>query len=151
MHGTRHTLYTSLEALASDSSDVVRVVVLDQTEVEDDLPYTLSTVEVRETYHPSSLGRNVDRDGTLQEGEHAVIRQFGGASWEELPAAIVAPGETYLLFVTPTMLDGAEAEYYVTGGSAGLYRPGTDGRFAHVGLDEGDALPDPLSEHDLSK
>lgn len=58
-------------------------------------------------------------------------------------------GSTYLLYLTPSGLSGALAgQYYVTGGTAGLYTAGSSGgaarstsSFSHIKSDEGDRLP----------
>lgn len=151
LSGSRHTLYESVEELAGDSSNVVRVKVLEQSEVDDgDLPYTVSRASVQGAYAPKNLGRNVTDAAAVKAGDEIYIRQFGTSKWEEVPAQILDDDAEYLLFVTPTMLKGAESEYYITGGSAGIYKVTEDGRFDHGPFEEGDTLPEVLTEQELS-
>lgn len=68
---------------------------------------------------------------------------------DETPARILRPGSTYLLFVTPTMLAGAAAaDFYITGGNAGLYVQDGDA-FVRMVPDSGDTLPLRLTPAEL--
>lgn len=148
--GSRAQLYSSVDALASDSSIVVAGTVTEQRtarDVENEGDFTLSTLTVVEA--PKS-------DASHAPGASVVVRQIGSAETPG-PANLLAPGKTYLLYLTPSGLSGDLAsQFYVTGGTAGLYEavgvPKTNQRsatsavtdstkFVHTGADEGDDLP----------
>lgn len=149
-HGSRAQLYSSVDALASDSSIVVAGTVTEQhtaRDVANEGDFTLSTVTVVEA--PKS-------DAAHAPGTSVVVRQIG-SSGQPGPAELLSPGKTYLLYLTPSGLSGDLAsQFYVTGGTAGLYEAAgvpktnqrsattavTDGTtFTHTDSDEGDSLP----------
>jgi hypothetical protein len=164
MDGTRTELYQSVRELAADSSLVALVDVQSQEVLEPaserDIPYTLSTVNVVRSFAPGALGKEVPQGAPSPDTRSGqiVVRQMG-TSEMETPAPILQPGTRYLLFLTPTMLEGeAASQYYVTGGSAGIYQAGsagarsTDGDiFSHGPFEEGDTLPSTLTPKDLAK
>jgi hypothetical protein len=150
-HGSRAELYDSVSGLASDSTVVLAGTVEEQNVVQD-IPdggdFTLSTVTVAET---------AKADTEHPAGSTLVVRQHG-TEGEPGPAGLLEKGKTYLLYLTPSGLDGDLAsQFYVTGGSAGIYVTeqneaarsaggvveGTE--FTKQQSDEGDQLPEQLT------
>ncbi|KJL29548.1 hypothetical protein [Microbacterium oxydans] len=120
---SRHTLYSDVAGLAADSEAVVDVVVDRQEIVQEDMPYTLSTVTVIAPLQPTGLAANADAAVTPEQ--QIVIRQLGSSAEETVPAPLLEVGGRYLLFVTSTQLPGdAASQFYVTGGSAGVVPDG---------------------------
>lgn len=153
MHGSRSELYDSVRAIAADSTIVAVVEVEDQKVTEpatdQDIPYTLSTATVIIGFTPAGIGSELPK-GTVASGESQVVVRQMGSDGDDIPYPILKPGEQYLLFLTPSMLEGdAAAQYYVTGGSAGIYNADGD-VFTHGPFDEGDKLPDTLTAKDLA-
>lgn len=155
---SRSKLYDHLDGLSGDSTLVAVVDVVDQYVDErlEDMPSTVSRVRVAERFTPKLLASTAEaevreRAGLLAEGEMDLnVRQLGDGRMVETPAPILKPGTRYLLFLTPTMLEGdSGTDMYITGGSAGLYTVGSDGTFTHVESDDGDKLPDTLSAEQL--
>lgn len=166
MHGSRAELYNSVEAISADSSLVAVVTVKSQdvlkAATDRDIPYTLSTVSVVTTYAPEGLGtENLEGSKAsvrVEAGSEIVVRQMG-TSEIDTPAPVLKAGENYLLFLHPTMLEGeAASQFYVTGGSAGIYAAPSDaafesedGQFIHGPFEEGDTLPPTLTAQDLQQ
>lgn len=164
MDGSRSELYDSVQGISADSSMVAVVEVTDQEVLtassDRDIPYTLSTVSLISTFAPTGLARELPEGVTAtaaKPGNQIVVRQMGTAEMET-PAPILKTGEKYLLFLTPSMLEGeAASQYYVTGGSAGVFDApddvasrGGDVAFTHGPYDEGDTLPETLTIKDLA-
>jgi hypothetical protein len=153
--GSRATLYADATALAGDSSAVVEVVVESQESVQEELAYTLSTVTVIASVAPQGLAANSNGVSTIAPEEELVIRQLGPSDQSSDQVPILETGERYLLFLTPTMLDGdAASQYYVTGASAGIYQAagaedGENVSYARVDADSGDTLPATLTTAEL--
>lgn len=149
--GSRVELYDSVPALAADSS-----IVQDQ-KTANDIPggseFTLSTVEVSAT---------AKTDASHPAGSTVVVRQHGSAG-NPGPGAMLEQGETYLLYLSPSGLDGDLAsQFSVTGGTAGVYetKQNTAARnaavtestvFTKAPSDEGDDLPASLTLGDALK
>ncbi|MDY0828310.1 hypothetical protein SK224_04130 [Microbacterium sp. BG28] len=133
--GSRATLYDSIEALAADSS-LVAVAVVTITERSAADCDTTVTARIDRRFEPAALG------GTpTAERNDVVVRHTG-------PSDTLVEGRSYLLFLTPTMLQGSAADdYFVTGVTAGIYRVEGD-HFVHV-PSEGDDLPATLTPADL--
>ncbi|MBF4618636.1 hypothetical protein ITJ44_11185 [Clavibacter sp. VKM Ac-2873] len=146
-HGSRHTLYASLSALADDSVEVVTGTVVAQREVADlgpSAPATVSTVRVTSV---AKTARGV------AAGNEIEVRQIGTAA-QPGPAAMLASGSTYLLYLRPSRLPGdAATQWFVTGGSAGIFAApdqgtgadaasGPSATFARVDHEQGDVLPE---------
>ncbi|CAH0222851.1 hypothetical protein SRABI76_02554 [Microbacterium oxydans] len=155
---SRHTLYSDVAGLAADSEAVVDVVVDSQEIVQEAMPYTLSTVTVIAPLQPTGLAANADAAATVTPEQQIVIRQLGSSAEETVPAPLLEVGGRYLLFVTSTQLPGdAASQFYVTGGSAGLYRTesasearGSDVSYARVDVESGDSLPLTLRTAELA-
>lgn len=161
-HGSRHTLYGSLAALADDSVEVVAGTVVAQREVTDlgpTAPATVSTVRV------ASVAKAA---GGVVAGDTVDVRQIGTAA-EPGPAAMLQAGSTYLLYLRPSRLPGeAASQSFVTGGSAGIFaapeavQPAADSdgaasgaggaglpaAFVRVDHEQGDVLPDRVAAGD---
>lgn len=162
--GSRSELYDSVEGIAADSS-LVAVVELTGQEIltpssNIDIPYTLSTVSLVDTFAPAGLAGELRRGITAtaaEPGSQIVVRQMGTAEMET-PAPILKSGRKYLLFLTPSMLEGeAASQFSVTGGSAGVFDApddvaarGEDATFTHAPYEEGDKLPETLTASDLA-
>jgi hypothetical protein len=149
--GSRAELYDSVTSLAGDSSIVLAGTVQDQRTASD-IPgsgeFTLSTVVVSAT---------AKTDADHPAGSTVVVRQQGTAN-NPGPGAMLTEGTTYLLYLTPSGLDGDLASHFsVTGGTAGIYAAeqdptarGTGGvtdstEFTKAPSDEGDDLPAQLT------
>lgn len=156
--GSRHTLYSDVSALSGDSEAIVDVVVNSQEVVQEEIPYTLSTVTVIAPLRPKGLASNKEASAEVTPEEQIIIRQMGSVDEEEVPAPLLEVGNRYLLFITSTKLDGdAASQFYVTGVSAGIYQTessaearGGDVTYAHVDRDSGDNLPPTLTAADLA-
>lgn len=165
MHGSRTELYKSVEGIAADSS-IAAVVEVRSQEVlkpasERDFAFTLSSVTVVSTLTPKGLANELAstvQTDPLSDGSEIVVRQMGTADIET-PAPILKTGEQYLLFLVPSMLEGeAASQFWVTGGSAGVYEVagddfarGSDVSFTHGPFEEGDTLPPTLTVDDLTQ
>lgn len=157
---SRHKYYESMADLTDESSRViVGTVVGEETVVENGHTCTIATFEIVREFQPQSLGAELPEQarGPQQgqrpgKGETIAIRQLGTADMDETPAPLLAQGRTYLLFVTPTMMDGpAGSQYYVTGLDSGMYvvedsSPG----YQRATREVPDKLPDVITEADLA-
>lgn len=147
MDGSRHELFESLQALSGASSAVAVVEVIDQTTTTDDIPTTISTVKVIESFTPEGLAEALAVDPS-KVADSIQVRQMGAAGMG-LPYSILQIGDKYLLFLTPSGLEGKEAvQFYITGGSAGMYTIDGD-TYVHGPFEEGDVLPEKLTASDL--
>jgi len=152
---SRAVIYESVEALAQDSSVVVVGTPVSQTEVrdlDDVTDFTVTTFEISEV-----VQQNTDASPPAP-GSTVEIRQLGTAAYDPIPAPILTVGTSYLLFLTPSGLDGEQAsQFYVTGGNAGLYSAPTDSAvrgtptFTQVSAEEGEELPVTIKPSELSK
>ncbi|WP_435094059.1 hypothetical protein [Clavibacter michiganensis] len=146
-HGSRHTLYGSLAALADDSVGIVAGTVVAQREVADlgpSAPATVSTVRVAKV---AKAAHGVAVGGTVE------VRQIGTAA-QPGPATMLQAGSAYLLYLRPSRLPGdAASQWFVTGGTAGIFAApdsdvGTDSAsgpsatFARIDHEQGDVLPE---------
>ncbi len=155
---SRHTLYSDVSVLSGDSEAIVDVVVKSQEVVQEEIPYTLSTVTVIAPLRPKGLASNKEAAAEVTPEEQIVIRQMGSVDEEEVPAPLLEVGHRYLLFITSTKLEGdAASQFYVTGVSAGIYRTessagarGGDVTYTRVDRDSGDDLPPTLTAADLA-
>lgn len=155
---SRHTLYSDVSVLSGDSEAIVDVVVKSQEVVQEENPYTLSTVTVIAPLRPKGLASNREAAAEVTPEEQIVIRQMGSVDEEEVPAPLLEVGHRYLLFITSTKLEGdAASQFYVTGVSAGIYRTessagarGGDVTYTRVDRDSGDDLPPTLAAADLA-
>ena len=148
MDGSRAELYHSISEIAADSSIVVVAEVTSQSVEKRDIPYTISTAEVLTKYIPTGLGSELRAGANTTPISTVDVRQMGDAQ-TETPAPLLETGKKYLLFLTPTMLDGAAAtQFSVTGGSAGIYAVSGES-FSHGPFTEGDTLPGTLTGKDL--
>ena len=149
--GSRHTLYESVNDLAAASTAIIVGTVSDQMTLDADVPTTVSTFNVQKTFSMSTLGKAVDGEiSTVDVGAEIAVRQPGTAGMSSTPAPLLEKGTSYLLFITPTMLNdsSASSQFYVTGGDAGLYM--TEGsEFVRVVNDSGDSLPAKLTVTDF--
>lgn len=151
--------------LIEDAGRVVVGSVLSQREVvEQETLHTISTIEVQKEFQPRSLGvelheraRPENARGPLSaqrpgRGETIEIRQYGSATMQETVAPLLIAGETYLLFINLTGLEGAAAsQYYITGSEAGIYRGAGGPRgFERVAKEPGDKLPELIKESELA-
>jgi hypothetical protein len=137
-------------SLAGDSSIVLAGTVQDQ-EIASDMPgggeFTLSTVGISAT---------AKTDANHPDGSTVVVRQHGTAG-DPGPGSLLTEGRTYLLYLTPSGMDGDLAsQFSVTGGTAGIYAkhrsavrsPTTvveSTEFTGTSSDEGDHLPAQLT------
>ncbi len=138
--GSRSRLYSSVADLAADSEAVITGTVTRQHSATDIDPVTDFTI--------STVGVTAVVRGDIPVGSTVEVRQFGTPKGVG-PAPLLVPGSDYLLYLTPSGLDGdLSAQYYVTGGSAGLYASssaGGRGIFTQMQPDEGDRLPAALT------
>jgi len=149
MEGSRHELFDSVRSISAASSNVVVVEVQSQREEEGpQIPYTISDAKVMTQFAPAGLGSAIDLKTPREIGGEVAVRQMGSKE-VSTPAPILEIGRQYLLFLTPSMLDGEAAkQFYVTGGSAGIYSV-EGSHFVHGPFTEGDNLPGALTTADL--
>lgn len=151
IEASRATLYSDVASIAADSSAAVEVEVQSQEVVQEDIPYTLSTVTVVTPFQPKGLASALSSKSDLASADMLVIRQLGSTEEQSVPAPILEVGQRYLLFLTPSMMKGeAAAQFYVTGGSAGIYRS-ENGSFTHVKSEDADTLPATLTTAELTE
>lgn len=145
--GSRHELFASVRDLSAASSMVVVVDVIDQKVEGESIPNTVSIVVPIESFTPDGLGSALDVEPS-KAGDQIVVRQVV-VELDKGAYPVLSVGGRYLLFLTPTMLEGEQAsQYYVTGGSAGVYS--VDGEtYIHGPFEEGDQLPEKLTATDL--
>ena len=130
--GSRATLYDNVDELAADSAAIVIGTVSDQHRDGDS---TVSSLEVVNAPANPHLATNlVDAGNTVNVGDSIAVRQDADP--------ILATGDEYLLFITPSTLPGDGVEqYFITGAVAGLYvRDGAE--YRRVVTDSGDELPE---------
>ena len=164
MHGSRAQLYGSVRDLAGDSSLAIVGTIGAQKvakDIDDQTPFTISTVNVIKTVKTPAFGSKLKGGGaeTKTEVMEVEVRQLGTSAMSEVPAAILKQGSTYLLFLTPSMLGGDLAhQYYVTGGDAGIYIGPSQAlstgkvpttRFTQAVAVKGEALPAALNTSEL--
>ncbi len=143
--GSRAELFGSVQSLSAASSAVAIVDVVDQYSVDDSTPTTVSTVRPVKVLTPERLGEASETalDALPKE---VTVRQVP-VSLEK--STVMKVGARYLVFLTLSGKDdAAQNDFYVTGGSAGVYEAQDDG-FVHGPFEEGDTLPETLSVEDL--
>lgn len=139
--GSRVKLYSSVAELAADSVVVVSGTVTAQrtaADIDPVTPFTISTISVT----------SVVKGAGLATGAVIEVRQMGSAK-QVGPAPLMTVGSGYLVYLTASGLAGSLAsQYYVTGGTAGLYAASPSGAsarssnsFSRVDSGEGDQLP----------
>lgn len=129
--GSRSRLYSSLEELAADSPVVV-VAAGDERDVDARMSRTSTASTVVDVVR-----------GDVEVGNQLIVWQMGTPEAPG-PSPLLSARSRYLLFVTPTGLDGAAPnEYWVVGGTAGLWSD-AGGSYVRV-ADEGDALPSTIT------
>lgn len=154
IEASRHTLYDTLEGIAGDSSAVLVVEIISQEVVEGEPDSTVSTARIVDAFSPAGLASSLTEEAIARAGDvtslsEVTVRQLGTSSMTTTPAPILAVGKQYLLFLTPTMLEGdGPADFYVTGGDAGIYDV-AGGEFSHPNFSQGDKLPTVLQSNDL--
>lgn len=142
---SRVKLYETLDDLAADSSLIV-IGTAEAVEVTHDIdgltPFSVFNVAVSEVLK-----------GDVAVGDTVVMRQTGG----EGDPGVLEDGQTALLYLTPTGLDGELAsQYYPVGVTAGVYVLDGDvaalsadndsaATFSHTVTDTGDSIPNVLS------
>lgn len=157
-HGSRVMLYDSVDALVADSTVVV-VGTVRASEPTNDLrdvgPFTVSTLDVEDVVPVTGLREDARDQAALVAGEPIRVRQLGDSK-QPGPVEFLRTGETYLLFLRPTSLDGdAASDYYVTGGTAGIFlerggsNPPTFIHYDELFGPSGDNLPGEISLSDL--
>lgn len=147
VEGSRHELFDSLASLSAASSLVAVVKVGDASVSDGRIRETVYRGTVQSTYQPKDLATALSV-GPSAPAEEVFVRQVG-VQGDAAPYPFLRSGDVYLLFLTPTMLDGdASKQFYITGGSAGIYAE-QDGKFVHGPFDEGDSLPRTLTAEDL--
>lgn len=139
--GSRHELFDSLEGIEAASTMIVVGEVIDQAMGDD---VTVSTIVVEESFRPAALATALDI-APSPAADTVQVRTMRPAS---ASPPILSAGATYLLFLTPSMLPGYEADqFFVTGADAGIYAADGDA-FVHGPFD-GDVLPETLRREDL--
>jgi hypothetical protein len=134
-----------LDGLLGEATIVVVGSVAEPGRIEQDryerdrgVPYTVSTLET------SSVIR-----GSLENSEAELqVLQVGSTS-TNLKDMILAPEQTYLLFLRPSIDDTHGEEWLIVGGDQGLYKyDSTATRFLAVGVDRPLDNPDALLVED---
>jgi hypothetical protein len=134
--GSRAVLYDSIEGLASDSTAIVIGTVSDQRT---DGDATVSSIEVLSAPTSPQLGATAPEAEPVSVGDTVAVRQ------DPSSRPLLDPGKEYMLWLTPTMLDGDAAnEFFITGSNAGIYL--VDGDIGHrVTTETGDELPETIT------
>jgi len=146
MAASRSVIYDSVESLSADSSAVVVVEVQAVSDVDGKAPMSAADAVVTRAFDVPALGRDVGSVDTLTAGASVTVLQLGTRGMGDTPAPLLQAGETYLLFLTPSMLDGGKrSAFFVTGGTAGLYESSGGPDFGHVASDDPDRLPTSVS------
>lgn len=153
--GSRAKLYSSIDALSSDSSLIVTGTVVAQSTVKDQAlgDYTLSTLKVALVVPSAHLAQTVSAPAaTVSAGTSVQVRQLGTKANQSTAAPLLATGESYLLFLASMGLaDAPTDQFYVTGGSAGIYQANSTAALDAASTTftskdaEGDNLPATLS------
>jgi len=147
IEGSRHELFDSLDSLTAASSLIAVVKVGDAVVADGRVRDTVYSTSVQNTFQPKGLATALAVEPSAP-AEKVLVRQVG-VQGDVAPYPFLKSGEVYLLFLTPTMLQGeASKQFYITGGSAGIYVE-KDGTFSHGPFEEGDRLPETLSAEDL--
>ncbi|WP_289093881.1 hypothetical protein [uncultured Bifidobacterium sp.] len=153
---SRVKLYQSTEQMADDS-DLIVVGSVSNTrtvqDLDDTTDFTLANVKVLAT-----IKGDAD-DDTI------VVRQTGSVEQGD-SELLISSGDTVMLFLVHSGLDGELADqYYITGATAGLYSidavdsmsslargddsPADDAHFQRVDMQSGDSLPQTLTMEDV--
>ncbi|MFS0731893.1 hypothetical protein ABC304_07790 [Microbacterium sp. 1P10UB] len=137
--GSRAELYDSIDGLASDSTAIVIGTVTDQST---DGGATVSSLEVAIAPASPQLGATAPDAEAVKVGDTVAVRQ------DPASRPLLETGRTYVLWLTPTMLDGAAAtQFFITGSNAGMYI--LDGAVARrVAMETGDTLPETITVGD---
>ena len=153
---SRAKLYQSAEQMADDSDLIVVGSVGDTRTVQDlddTTDFTLADVKVLTTIKGDAGGDTV------------VVRQTGSPE-QSGSDLLMSSGDTVMLFLVHSGLDGELADqYYITGATAGLYSidavdsmsslargddsPADDAHFQRVDMQSGDSLPQTLTMEDV--
>ena len=155
---SRAKLYQSAEQMADDS-DLIVVGSVDDTrtvqDLDDTTDFTLADVKVLTTIKGDAGGDTV------------VVRQTGSPE-QSGSDLLMSSGDTVMLFLVRSGLDGELADqYYIAGATAGLYAidavddaadttqegdpPADDARFRRVDTQSGDSLPQTLTAEDVEE
>jgi hypothetical protein len=124
MHGSRAESFGSIDALAQGST-LVAVGEVTKSEAAADLgtetQFTIHTFAVKDVWDVPNLGRALGVSGAkVSAGSEVIVRQVGTVRLS--PSPILEMGRTYLLYLTPSQLEGEKAShFYVTGADAGIY------------------------------
>lgn len=148
MHASRAKLYTDITEVIGESSAVVEIEVQSQEIVEDGT-HTLSTATVISAFQPKGLAATLSSATPVAAADKVIVRQLGSSEQYGVPAPLLEIGNRYLLFLTPTTLEGdAGSQFYIVGGTAGLYTS-ESGNYVHVKTEDGDNLPATLTATEL--
>lgn len=148
-HASRVELYSSVAELANASPEIVVGQVDNQTvaaDIDDITDFTLSEIAITDVVKSSS---------GLEVGDTVTVRQIGSSDLEP-PAPLLKTLSTYLLYLTPSGLEGElGSQFYVTGGNAGLYAASNDVQprssapaYEQLQSTPGENLPQVISEPD---
>lgn len=153
-HSSRVKLYPSVKSMADDSSAVVVGTVTEQrvaADIDETTEFTISTVEV------SEVQKSKD---SISRGDKLIVRQVGSQK-QAAPGPLMAVGATYLLYLTPSGLEGELREhFYITGANAGLYQAASAERrasyasndvFKQVEKQDGEDLPAEITLSESTK
>lgn len=148
-HASRVELYSSVAELADASPEIIIGQVERQTvtaDIDEITDFTISEVVITDVIK-SSLG--------LEIGDKVKVRQIGSPDLEP-PAPLLTSQNGYLLYLTPSGLEGDLAtQFYITGGNAGLYATSNDeqlrggtAEYDQLQSTPGEGLPQTILESD---
>lgn len=113
--------------------------------------FTISTVEVTNVQKA--------KDPVVQGGK-LIVRQLGSQK-QPAPGPLMAVGDTYLLYLTPSGLEGElSTQFYITGANAGLYQAAAAEKrtnnapgdvFKQVKKQDGESLPEEITLSESTK
>jgi hypothetical protein len=147
----RGYFYESLDELAGDSDLIVTGLATSNEERREandpSLDWTITTVKIASTIKSES--------GDLT-GTSIVVRQTGSKARPIMGWPILVEDTTYLLALQESKgPDALPSEYFISGGSTGLFEASDDSRdgapvFKAVARDSGDDLPEAVTTTDLA-
>jgi hypothetical protein len=141
LHVSRIKDYKSIAELKAASTAVVRATVASSTvEKLNDLPITISTVEVRKTLWGQVPSETL---AILQVGDESMVPHDTGA--------ILSKGREYLLFVTPYHLTPNDntGRYVITGDQGNFVLDSKGDSFAFAGAGNPPGLPRSLRKEEI--
>jgi len=150
---SRIKLYGSVRELAADSALIIIATPQSQVvtaDIDGLIDFTLATVRIDQV---------IKGPAGVKTGSLIVVRQTGAYERTGLekepnlpqapPVPLLEMGARYLLYLTPSGLDGDKAsQFYITGANAGLYKAADDRNYRQVQRQQDENLPTSMAAED---